>query len=474
MAARLATRSAFFLVLAALVVIALVALLRGGDLQAACTEAKDLRDARLLTASRQLYLEVRNADDNEGCAIDGLKDVAHRERVRDLALMRARAYRRAAQLKRSEPLRGARRTAYFRALRSYITALRRDSQAAGATAALRKLVSGQLGPASLPGFERRCALGTRLTKAGLLPEANAVYATALRSGKRPAALTNRGCRSGLKLLRQRRAHALQAWREGQAAERLGDDDAARSSYIDALQLDSSLASAAAGRIRVGSHSVDSGVAHAIGTKVSEWSEWVKGAAGWVGDRPAAVVVGATALAALALAALWLFYWLISRRQLRGLRRTLTWWPLRRFTETTADVAPVPSGDGMSSVLVGVLLVPSTAGNYGPDVQPPPQDILGEAAKGVVAQLPQLAGLAAVLTAARRLVPRRRFAVRGELIPKGPRGVGLAVHISDWRGRRTQSKTFWKDQWAPGAADDDQAKYHLAEAAGWWVRARLDA
>jgi hypothetical protein len=227
-------------------------------------------------------------------------------------------------------------------------------------------------------------------------------------------------------------------------------------------------------VGVGSHSVDSGVAHTIGKKATDWSGWLKGAAGWVDDRPVAVVVAATALAALALPVVWLFYWLISRRWLRPLRRELTWWPLGRFTDTTADVAPVPSGEGMSSVLVDVLLFPSIAGSYAPDVQPAPRDILGEAAKGVLAQLPQLAGLAAVIAAARGLIPQRRFAVRGELIPKGPRGVGLAVHISDWRGRRTQSKTFWKDQWAPGAADDDQAKYHLAEAAGWWVRERLDA
>lgn len=470
---RLLLRLAFWIGVFLTLVVGVTVVLQRGDLRAACTEAASLRKARLLDASRQLYTQVRKADDAEGCAARGHAQVAHRERVRDLALMRARMYRRAAQLKRGTPLRGARRTAYFRAVRSYITALRRDSHAVTARGALRKLLNAQRGPASLTGFERRCALARRLTNAGLLPEANVVFATALRSGRQPVARSHRGCRVGLKALRTRRAKALAAWREGQLRERLGQDDRARSRFIKALAYDSALASAEAARKRVGSRSVRGDVARALETAGTDGSRWIQRAAAWVADRPVAVVVAATALALIILAALWLFHWLISLKRLRRVRRLLTWWPLRRFTDTTAEIAAIEGGPGMKSVLAGVLLVRPTDGSYGPDVQPPSDDVIGQAADEIIAQVPQLIGFSGVVKAARRLVPRHRFTIRGELIPSGPRGVGLAVDITDWRGRRQVTRTFWAQHWSPPTASDEDARFYLAVAAGWWVRSRLE-
>jgi hypothetical protein len=338
---------------------------------------------------------------------------------------------------------------------------------------VRKLANGQLGPNSLAGVERRCALGARLTAAGLLPEANAVFATALRAGKTPARGTERGCRHGLRALRIRRARALRLWRDARLAERLGTEDTARSRYIDALRLDSALAGATAGLKRVGSHTVHSTAADITGDVVTDVSEWLEDAAGWAKDRPTTLVGAALVLGGLALLAAAMFFWLISHPGFSGVRRTLTWWPLRRFTETNTEVVAIAGGDGMSSVLANVLLLTPAAGGYGIDAQPPSPDILGSAADEVAAAVPQLAGFAAVLTALRRLIPRRRFTVRGELVPVGPNGLGLAVYIADWRGRRSDSRTFWQIDWAPGVADDAAAKYQLAEAAGWWVRWRLE-
>ena len=38
------------------------------------------------------------------------------------------------------------------------------------------------------------------------------------------------------------------------------------------------------------------------------------------------------------------FWLVSRRSLSGARRVLTWWPLRRFTETNAEVVAIEHAD----------------------------------------------------------------------------------------------------------------------------------
>jgi hypothetical protein len=471
---RRSLRVLFWLAVVSVLVLGLVSVLQRGDLTAVCREAGELRNARLLDASRQLYSRVADADASESCARTGLHHVTHAERVRDLALMRARLYRRAAHLERGKPIKGARRTAYFRALRAYITAFRRDGYAVGAREDVRELVLGQVGPASLKGYERRCALGARLTNAGLLSEANAIFATALRSGKRPLTRMGKGCRAGVKAVRSRRAKALQAWRQGQLEEDEGNDDQARAAYIDALGLDSSLIAAQAGRARVGPSSVHGGVANAIGTAAREGSRWTEGAAKWVGDRPAALVAAAALLALIALVAIRLFYRFISYRWVRKLRLTLTWFPLKRFTSTTAEVTSDADGANMSTALIDVLLVPPAAGDYGPDVQPPSEDVLGQALDEVFGTVTQLQGLVGVVKAARRLVPSRRFVVRGELIPAGPGGIGYVVHISDWRGRRIASRTFWSRDWAPPTAQGDDAKYYVANAAGWWVRWRLDS
>ena len=450
-----------------------ITVLRGpSDLKAVCGEAHALQKARLLDASRQLYLRVQAADGDRACAKLGISAVALEEGIHDRALVRARMYRRAARLKHGPPLRGARRTAYFRAMRGYITALKRDAQSVGARDGLRALVKVHLAPTTTIGYERRCALGTRLTKAGLLTEANTIFASALRSGQRPAAGSGKGCRPGLRAARDARAKALAAWREGHLEERLGNKDAARDRYIAALGHDPSLGGALKGRARVGSRSVYNDTAVALAAAARDGSRWTQGAAKWIGDRPVAAIAAALLLGIVGLLLIKAFYGVLSFRALRGVRRTLTWWPLRRYTQTTAEVSVIEGDPGVSSTIVHILVVPVAHG-YGPDVQQPSEDVLGAALDEVLGAVPQLAGLASVAKALRRLLPSRRFIVRGEVIPSGPNGVGVLVHISDWRGRRKTSRIFWSADWAPPSAQDDDRKFYAAAAAGWWVRGRLD-
>jgi hypothetical protein len=309
--------------------------------------------------------------------------------------------------------------------------------------------------------------------AGLVAEANVLYGSTLLSGKKPVAGSGKGCGTGLRAARTARHKALLALRDGELQERLDHDDAARLKYIEALTYDASLAAAAKGRARVGSRSVHGDVAVAIGKAARDGSRWTQDAVKWVTDRSDAVAVAAVALGIVLLLLLGVFHRVISLRKLRGLRRTLTWSPLRRFTQTTAEVMPIEGEPGVTATMSHMLVLSAAAGGVGPDVQPPSEDVLGSALDDLLTAATPLAGVATVFKALRVLLPSRRFTVRGEVIPIGPNGVGLVVHIADWRGRRTASKTFWSADWAPASAEKDDLRFYTATAAGCWLRARLD-
>src|SRR4051794_21992677 len=149
---------------------AIQAVARHGDLEPVCAQARHLRRARLLSPSRRLFESVRAAANDATCAVDGLRVVSAKEKQRDQAVVRGTMYRRTAALKRKKLSRGARRAAYFLALRWYILALRRDSRAKDARAGLRALINAPAPIAALTS-RQRCQLGDRLVGAGLLPQA---------------------------------------------------------------------------------------------------------------------------------------------------------------------------------------------------------------------------------------------------------------------------------------------------------------
>ena len=103
------------------------------------------------------------------------------------------------------------------------------------------------------------------------------------------------------------------------------------------------------------------------------------------------------------------------------------------------------------------------------------------AVGSMAEVPQLGLVMALLELGDRLMPTRRLAVAGDLLPAGPKGAGISLALYRRNGVRARG-ALWHDEvkdWLPGASaprrdrqdqtEDPSPYYDLAGPAAWWVQ-----
>jgi hypothetical protein len=446
-----------------------------------CEDAERLIAAGLVSDARAQLARVRDADARAPCLGAALATLTEQEGIRDLGLERAKVYRRVAALKRGQRLRRARRTAYLRAIRGYITALSRDRANALARRGLRKLIGAQIGPNTAKGANDRCRLASRLTNARLLAEARIVYAKALRT----AQTTN--CLHGLRRERKLRALAMLRYRRAKLQDAAGDNDKARRAYIAALSADPSLAGAANALSDITPPRSHFPLWNWLRDKGADLAEHAEDAATYVGDHPTAFALLAGLAVALLSGACYLAYWTTDWS--RTARRACELVRLRRFGCTRVSVQPFTGtdseklGGGASAVLIDVLSRPrvSSEGDSSnnrprrssPIDVAPASDSTDAGIEGLLGAFPQAKGITAVITWIKgRGLAKRAFTISGELVPAGTSGLGLSLQIARWSGRRQASRLFWQGDWAPEETDAGRIAYALAVAGAEWTREAL--
>lgn len=421
----------------------------------ACAYAHGLTTARLLTEARGAYRRLHDAKVDDPChPAAKLAWIAGRQRHRARALERAREYRRVAQIQRTHGLLGGRSTALRRAQAAYIEALEIDPFSPGARRALRSMIAQILGPTHQASANLRCEGATRLLNAGLLPEAGLVLVKALRTGR-----TTR-CIANLRRLRAQRAQAADALHNARAAERNGRKAAARALYVKALSADSSLTPAERA-LRALPRPVLSrspSLPQRVGDRVMNVLSTFESVVLWIKDHWLTLIV-----VLVAAILLWIpLSTFLARRIQPGSAwsdRCDRFKPLRGFGEPTVGVVPATGGDddATNARLTGLLkrglaegTVPEEArSGSARRLSEAPTDIAlaveslepsGELLKAIES-LSQGATVASVIRWTSRKVGRHRTVVRPEVIDGGPRGTGLVLTVTDWKGG-LQRQEFW--------------------------------
>jgi len=469
--------------------------------QEACDVAADLVWVGLLDDGRAAYRRLSDAgvkscprspgpSSKPGRSIAAAEaEIARRERHRARALERARTYRRVAAIRRSKGLVAGRSTALRRAQAAYVEALGIDPFSAGARRGLMSVLAQRGGPTHQASANARCAQAAQIAGDGLLPEARLFYAKALRTGRTNA------CLAGMKALRDRRAHAIDALTAARAAEHDSRPDDARKQYVMALSSDSSLRGAVASLRALPPPALTRkvGAPKHFRNGVNATMDWLNDRLKWLADNWKAIL-----LIALGLTLLWiaLSLWLSRRWFAAGSERS-DWcegrrW-LRRFGKPRVGVVAATGGDddtnrqvtGMIRTGLTTEPVPEEVPYGAPAVlQGGPSidsvislDSLGPSPEllDLVKEVPQGSAITAFIRWTTSKTGRHLSRITPELLEGGPRGTGLAVTVKDWKGRSTR-KEFWPLAAAllPGDAEKADAQgaslFDVVTQAIEWLRA----
>jgi len=288
-----------------------------------------------------------------------------------------------------------------------------------------------------------CAEGQALESLGRLDAAQSVYLLELGH---PA---SRGCaRQGL----DRLGRLDESCAYANALKDVGERQSAHSAYLKVLAVDPSSRCALAGA-----------KATLPGSTGTIWT-WLSAAA-----KNAGYALGAVVLALLALAGVILgWLQLQTRTKWLGLRDR---WPATNIRRPTLEIAKFDDsalsarlGPGTSGLVRG--RVTWKTDRFGLNL------VSGQA--GIASALSGLGDISdeakaavAVINFLTALLPRRRFALCGELQPAGAEGVGISLELSRGGGAEALI-TFWAAPFLLGAAEPAEAFQHLAVAAGAWV------
>jgi hypothetical protein len=457
------------------------------------TEARqalhDLSDAKAATScdsKAQVKLEIealervsgnndKTADELRGMAQETTVDQLNvRDRRAAVAFQRARIYRRAARLERTAGVVGGQRTAIRRAIRAYLSGLRRDPYESSARRGLLSVLQRRGGPGGRASANARCQLARRLRRASLLPEAAFVYAQALRTGH-----TTKCLEAELRRSRRQYGQAIERVRDAEAQPdtRKGHDEARRL-LLEALALDPSVARARALAKHPRPRPQESGFLPQVGDGLTQIGGWLVKAAKAAADHLAGL--------AFAIIVLLLFLVVLSHALLRLSQRsrrardlmdhTST---LHRFTRRRVVMDP---GEDTSLVAVIVTLADTFESTpVSPDAPTSfklPDEVVfltsstADALGGISKLLDALsapAGLAAFIDWFRTAVARYEIRIACLLLPATSEGVGLRVGVRDRRNRPTAVFTRRQNLNPGGSAGSDDAYHELAVDGGEWLR-----
>ena len=458
------------------------------------TEARqalhDLNETKAPTdcdSPQQVELEVKalaRLPENEGKSDAELEPVARettleqlnvRDRRAAVAFQRARIYRRAARLKRGAGIIKGQRTAIRRAIRAYISALRRDPYHALARKGLVSVLQRRLGPGGRASANARCQLANRLRRAGLLPEAALVYAQALRTGNTTKCLE-------AELRRSRRQHGLAMEKirdaDGQPDTRAGHN-AARRLLLDALASDPSLGHA---RTALAKHprprAQEAGRLPELADGLEKIGAWLVKAAKAGADHVTGIVLLILALSLLLVPLSHALLWL-SQRSRFARNRMDYFTTLHRFTRRRVVIDPSEE-TSLKAVIVTLAdtfestpVLPGIPVSFKlPDQvvfeESSSADALGGLAK-LLDAVSAPAGLAAFIEWFRTALARQEIRVSCLLLPKTAEGVGLRVAVRDRRNRPKNVLTRRQNLNPGGSTGDDDAYHELAVDGGEWLR-----